>query len=937
MPVVKLKITMKKILLLFVLAGACFAGISVDWSIPATTDTPFVIPFSNITVDGVLTDTEWASGFCLPIRSQYHISNAKRQWKGPQDAGMEFYAAWNEKGLFFGAIVADNEVINHKPLESAYEQDCIEIFVDGRSISFMKPPYSKGCYQILVKPPIDRQAPIAEVFGRNKISGMQIAGVKTITGYDIELFVPWSAFPEIKKVCPGIHIAIQAMLDDYDSQDLDKVQPLSLSYQGKKELYRSPQHFVHCVCEEKIQPVFSIECSPLMLEKQSIPVAVETFSMAGDIDSIKIRIENPQGIVLAEKKPKLIKYTSPWPKAIRATASFDVEKLQGDVFVISAIVGRKNAEYTCRKTVIYLGNIAEEILSEIRKANIKKLSQSDPFKAAGFLAVGSCYEKIKYAVETADVEKLTYAVREIAARINALNGKQLKKTHSLIDLLVLTENPESQVVVEYPLPEVANITFYWGSVPLVTVNVRKFADQNLPKQAAKEKITGFVDLLEDVNPAGPVVIAGLPARASSWSYMFFYFNIEKFDPERQILVAIPSSRTVYAVDTGKIDYVDAEAATIVDGASETIKKQVEKYIRSKKIHLLPVDEALKKNSVLIATEKDIPQEIKKFKAYQVSIVKQSLIRIPYNDMLVSVSHPSRWVAEEAAKLVIAGKPVSIQDVDKIRKTLVNEFAFSTRSSENVKRQGFIYCGDLHSHSRFSDGKHTPVGMALQSMTCCMDFLALTDHNTIDGALITSTLLSKHGFDYTFIVGQEITTKNFHFNAYPLKKVIQWTLAPEQIISLAHQQSAIIQWNHPGWTHSMWELERIDEVPSDIGLDGWEHIPFHYYDWKKNDTLPSLIGSTDTHDGTFSNPERTIIFADGCQEKDVVEAIKNKRTILVSPSRGSDFMYGENSVIGEAWDILLEAQELKNVKKQHISNMLKNADLPALLKEKYSKN
>ncbi|MGC8805235.1 MAG: sugar-binding protein, partial [Candidatus Ratteibacteria bacterium] len=598
---------MKKIILFLVLAGVCFAAVSVDWSVPAITDTPSVIPFSNITVDGVLHDYEWASGFCLPIRSKYHISNSKRQWAGPEDAGMEFYTAWNEKGLFFGAIVADNEVINDRPPELAYQQDCIEIFVDGRTSSFMKSPYTKGCYQILVKPPLKNQMPVIEVLGRYKISGMQIAGVRTKTGYSIELFIPWSAFPEIQKAGPDIHIGIQAMLDDYDSQDLDKVQPLSLSYLGKKELYRSPQNFIHCVCKQKTGSVFSIECSPLIFENQSIQVAVESFSMVGDIDSIKIRIENSQGKILAEKKPKLIKYKDPWTKAIRAVASFNAEKVQEDVFLISAVAGKEKTEYTSKKTVVYLGNIAGEILSKIKKADIQKLSQSDPFRAHEYLAVGSCYERIKYAVELFDIEKLKYAVREIAARIDILNKKGLKKTNSLLDLLVLAGNPESQVVVEYVSPEIANATFYWGSIPLVSVNVKKFADQNLAKDAAREKTVGFVDLLEDVNPAGPVVIAGLPSRASSWSYMFFYFNIEKFDPEKHILVVIPQTKTTYVVDIGKIDYVDVDAVTILDHANEKVRIMVEKYASGKKVSVCTMDQAMKKNAIIIATGKDIPQ------------------------------------------------------------------------------------------------------------------------------------------------------------------------------------------------------------------------------------------------------------------------------------------------------------------------------------------
>ncbi|MCM8764056.1 MAG: hypothetical protein NC830_01645, partial [Candidatus Omnitrophica bacterium] len=120
------------------------------------------------------------------------------------------------------------------------------------------------------------------------------------------------------------------------------------------------------------------------------------------------------------------------------------------------------------------------------------------------------------------------------------------------------------------------------------------------------------------------------------------------------------------------------------------------------------------------------------------------------------------------------------------------------------------------------------------------------------------------------------------------------------------------------------------------LDAWEHIPAHYYQWKKQGILPALAGTTDSHDGTFSNSERTAIISSDLSEKSIVEAIKNKKSILVSPYSGSDFMYGENDVISEAWDFLFEAQELKSAKKDYIKNLLKEADLVGLLGEKYQK-
>ncbi|MCM8822920.1 MAG: hypothetical protein NC831_09010, partial [Candidatus Omnitrophica bacterium] len=109
-----------------------------------------------------------------------------------------------------------------------------------------------------------------------------------------------------------------------------------------------------------------------------------------------------------------------------------------------------------------------------------------------------------------------------------------------------------------------------------------------------------------------------------------------------------------------------------------------------------------------------------------------------------------------------------------------------------------------------------------------------------------------------------------------------------------------------------------------------------YKWKKQGILPALVGTTDTHDGTFSNPERTAIVSADLSEKSIVDAIKNKKSILISPYAGSDFMYGENDAISEAWDFLLEAKEIKTAKKDYIKNLLKEADLLGLLGEKYQK-
>ncbi len=939
---------MKKIpIFLLLFENIVFSAINVDWTLPSLETEPTVISYSSITVDGNITPEEWKQTVCFPVRSTYHIAQSKNHiWKGPEDAGAEFYWAWNESGIFFAAIVADNEVINNMPDNLAYQQDCIELFIDGRRNLFMQMPYTKGCYHILIKPPVNGKQPSATVLSVAQIKGIRCAGKTATQTYSIELFIPWSAFPEIRQPFEGSDIAVQFMLDDYDRIDRDSVQPFSMSYLGRKELYRNPEKFVRCVLSRQAGPEsgphVSIEIQSVILEKKTVPVAIETGSMTyDDIESVKVNIESKDGKILSGKTAKITRYSDCWKNAIRAQTNLDLKKINEDRFLVSAILKDKQGDTTIvRKPVFFAGNLMAEILSEIQKADIRNLSQKEPFRAAAFLGTASCYEKIKRTIELNDTKRLQFSVRETAARFDVLNKKILKKTDTLIDLLALSAEPEAQVVVEYPSNDTAVVTFYWASIPLVSVNVKKFRDPTQVQIAAREKIPGFVDLLEDKNPAGPVVIAGLPARASSWSYSMFYFNIKSFDPEKQMLVVVPEKRILYVIDNEKVDNTEVDAIVVSEDASENTKNLVRKYAGSlkKKLQFLGIDDAMKTPVFLFACGKNnLPELFPGFRAYRVRIVKQAIIRIPFKDMLVSVSHPSRWVAEKAAGLVIRGNPVLESDVDGIRKILVKEFAFSMKSSENVRSEGFVFCGDLHAHSNFSDGYLSPVGITLESMYCFMDFFALTDHNTIDGALIVSNLLSKNSFSYTFIVGQEITTGDFHMNGYPLKKVISWNTTADVIIKDVHSQNAVIQWNHPGWTNSEWELTRIDSGLSGLDVDAWEHIPSNYYEWKKKAELPALIGSTDSHDGTFSNPERTIIFSTKLSEKGIVNAIKNHNTVLISPSKGSDFLYGESTTIADVWDIISQGYEMKKVKENQIRKMLRNADVVRLLQQKYTKN
>jgi hypothetical protein len=384
------------------------------------------------------------------------------------------------------------------------------------------------------------------------------------------------------------------------------------------------------------------------------------------------------------------------------------------------------------------------------------------------------------------------------ARLDVLeDGRLDHRGQSLNDLLALTGRPEAQVVVEYPNPWTATVTFYWGAIPLTAATINQFG-------------------------------------------------------------------------------TEAEAAAAVD--PNAVGKTMEAVGR----------------------------------------------------WLVSVRCPVVTVAQRAIALIKAGQAVTPAEVDAMRGDLVNALAPAGEAAI-IPYPRSLFCGDLHMHTFYSDGTPSPVGIALQTMHCFMDFAALTDHNTVEGARVGQALLEQFGVGYPFIIGEEITMGWAHLNAYPLKHLVSWELSPYETIKAAHVQGAVIHWNHPAAVRSPWSNEHLERGIGETALDGWEHIPPGYDAWKAAGRLPVLVGTTDSHNGVFTNaPERTIVFAPSPEGDDVAEAIRSGHSLaVVWPQR--DFLYGHDEMLAMAWTALAAGESLKAAKAARLKDALETADIPGLLR------
>jgi glycerophosphoryl diester phosphodiesterase len=291
-----------------------------------------------LVLDGKL--DEWEGATSVLLRYASYIAHIKpgHEWRGPKDAGAEMYCAWNDDGLCLAAIVADDNVHNERPPGFIWQQDCLELFIDGRvGQAFMKPPYSKGAYQLFVRPPVGKLPAALHVGERDEpIEGLRIAGKRTPTGYTVEMFIPWKAFPGFRPQA-GSPFGLQYSLCDYDERDENIDQPMVMSWRAATMLFRSPQKLVRYELTKTVPVGANVSLGSLV--NVDIPSAIAlgdsaTFSiemgrpLASMADTVEILVSDWAGKLVLQKRKHLQKMGKPWHGSKQAVCEWrfaDVE------------------------------------------------------------------------------------------------------------------------------------------------------------------------------------------------------------------------------------------------------------------------------------------------------------------------------------------------------------------------------------------------------------------------------------------------------------------------------------------------------------------------------------------------------------------------------------------------------------------------------------
>ncbi|MGC9668770.1 CehA/McbA family metallohydrolase [Planosporangium sp. 12N6] len=156
-------------------------------------------------------------------------------------------------------------------------------------------------------------------------------------------------------------------------------------------------------------------------------------------------------------------------------------------------------------------------------------------------------------------------------------------------------------------------------------------------------------------------------------------------------------------------------------------------------------------------------------------------------------------------------------------------------------------GDLHAHTVHSDGVLTVTELAVLAAGSGLDFLAVTDHNTVSHHDELPAAAAATGL--VLVPGQELTTDRGHANAYGDIGWVDFRRPADAWVSTVDERGGLLSVNHPLGADFAW-LHRLDTRPplAEVWHSGWWDrtwgAPLAWLLAWGTDTVP--VGGSDFH-------------------------------------------------------------------------------------------
>ena len=214
-------------------------------------------------------------------------------------------------------------------------------------------------------------------------------------------------------------------------------------------------------------------------------------------------------------------------------------------------------------------------------------------------------------------------------------------------------------------------------------------------------------------------------------------------------------------------------------------------------------------------------------------------------------------------------------------------------------------GDLHTHTVHSDGVMTVPELARFAAGRGLDYLAITDHNTISHHRELPAAAAAHGI--VLLPGQEVTTETGHAGALGDTGWIDFREPPDAWLTATERAGGLLSVNHPIGGHVSW-MEPMKRRPPLAEVWHWSWLDPHWTTplawWLAWDPAAIPVGGSDWHrPGSDAPPgaPTTWVEAESADPDAVLAAIGAGRTAISAGRDGPVLLRAGDELVACAAD------------------------------------
>jgi hypothetical protein len=210
----------------------------------------------------------------------------------------------------------------------------------------------------------------------------------------------------------------------------------------------------------------------------------------------------------------------------------------------------------------------------------------------------------------------------------------------------------------------------------------------------------------------------------------------------------------------------------------------------------------------------------------------------------------------------------------------------------------------------SDGALTVPELAALAVSSGLDFVAVTDHNTVSHH---RELASASAYGITLVPGQEVTTARGHAGVLGDTGWIDFRTSADSWLAAAERGGGLMSINHPfggdvSWLHPMERRPPLLEVWHWSWLDPTWTTPLSW--WQAWDPSAIPVGGSDWHrpgsDSPLGTPTTWVECDEGSGVSGVLEGLREGRVAITASRNGPILVRHDDGFVAVGADGLLLA-------------------------------